>query len=139
MKRRKCSICHLPGHDRRSHEKRNPQFRMTASGVRYPIRGTDGPGGKYDVYKSPSDENRIDKSAKKAYRLRQEIESLVRRRETVQSSIRSLDRQKNGASHSKTLQIDKHLKRMNAEDSRIAGRIATMRKRNDRARAAVPY
>lgn len=48
---RRCGVCGKSGHDRSMHQ-RNPEFRMTASGVRYPLRGTDGPGGKYDPAKT---------------------------------------------------------------------------------------
>ncbi len=53
MHRQHCSRCHQLGHKAPTCEhRRNPEFRMTASGVRYPLRGTDGPGGKYDPAKT---------------------------------------------------------------------------------------
>lgn len=47
MHKRKCSVCHHTGHDKRRHRKKNPEFRTGPGGVIYPLRGTSGWGGHY--------------------------------------------------------------------------------------------
>lgn len=58
MKRRKCSICHLPGHDRRRHQT-NPDF-INVGGKTVPMRkDTHGRAHKSPKEREPYDESKL--------------------------------------------------------------------------------
>ena len=89
MKRRHCGICGLPGHDRRAHDRRNPEFTTGPNGVVHPIRKGKGVhkdnGQPYDPAKAKGDE----KTAKRARQVAKGGPALVK---AVRSAAKDLHR-----------------------------------------------